>query len=690
MSRPKHRAGRRMGLLGPLVMLALVVGAGQVGILAVHAAPPVDSPGPPSADGVQPVIVDTRSSNDDCGQLGFDHGISIAGNGQASSGDMTVTVTGYNSPTGFTDWSSNLPIHGVYVKGGPSGGNLFSYPAGDTGDHDLHTPQKAGGGYYSVSHLALCWNDVPAEPDVSVVKANDPGGVVQNGDSITYTLTVSNGGTDTAIDVHVTDQLPSGVTFADGTAGCSEAAGLVTCALGDIGAGASVSVNITVTVDDAFCGAIVNGAHVSAANETGQATENNDSNEVSNSVECEEPNPPDLKVIKTSDATGILHEDDEFLYTITVTNVGDEQATGVELIDELPPGEAVNVVIPPFPTFGGHPCVLASSIPPGGIAHSTVQCLVPITLDPGESASVTIRVVVSGTACGPITNVVDVEGTNEPAANVGPDNHAEVTDTVACEPRIRLLKGGPELAHLGDTVTYVFDVKNTGGLDLSSIDLTDAKCDTTPNLTDDGDGDAVLAVGERWSFECDHTILAGDGDPVHNLATVSGDHDGGTVSDTDTHDIDVIHPDVDLEKTASPTSGPAGTAIVYTYAVTNTGDTTLFDISVDDDRVGHVGDIASLAAGQSSELTFEITLGSSPITNVATATGSDVLGASVSDVDGVTVSVVAGAGGGDGSGGGSPFTGSPTGTLSGWAAALALVGSLLLLAASRRRRETDS
>ena len=144
MRRPKHRARRRTALLAPVVWLALVAGAGQIGILAVQAAPPVDSPGPPSADGVQPVIADTQSSNDDCGQLGFDHGISIAGNGQASSGAMTVTVSGYNSPTGFADWSSNLPIHGVYVKGGPSGGNLFNYPAGDTGDQDLHTPQKSG------------------------------------------------------------------------------------------------------------------------------------------------------------------------------------------------------------------------------------------------------------------------------------------------------------------------------------------------------------------------------------------------------------------------------------------------------------------------------------------------------------------------------------------------------------------
>jgi uncharacterized repeat protein (TIGR01451 family) len=665
-------------------MIALAVG--QAGILGAQAAPPVDSPGPPSADGVQPVIVDTQSSNDECGQLGFDHGISIAGNGQVSSGDLTVTVTNYNSPTGFADWSSNLPIHGVYVKGGPSGGNLFSYPSGDTGDQDLHTPQKSDGGYYSVSHLAFCWNDVAGEPDVSIVKTNDPTGLVQNGASITYTLTVTNGGTATATQVEVTDELPAGVTFVSATAGCDEAAGVVTCALGDIGAGASLGVDITVTVDDTFCGPIVNAAHVSASNETGGATENNDSNDVSNAVECSEPTPPDLQVTKSSDAEGVLHDGDDFFYTITVTNVGDEEATGVEFEDVLPSG-ALNVAIPPFPTFGGEPCTVASSVLPGGIPHTTVQCG-PIDLGPGASASVTFKVIVTGDVCGSITNIVDVEGSNEPAENVGSDNHAEATDQVACVPRIRLSKNGPALAHVGDTVTYVFTVTNTGGVDLSNIDLTDTKCDSTPTLVADGNGDAVLAVEEQWTFRCDHTITTGDGDPVHNVATVTGDHEGGTVSDTDPHDVDVIHPDIDLEKTASPTSGPAGTTVVYTYAVTNTGDTTLFDISIDDDTLGHIGDIPSLAAGQTAERTFEITLGSSPITNVATAEGADALGGSVSDVDDATVTVVAAGGDddGDGTAGGSPFTGSDTGRLAGWIGLLVALGSVLIVA-SRERPE---
>ena len=684
MNRPAHRAGRRQLLLGPIVVVGALVVA-QLGILTARADPPVDSPGPPSADGVQPVILDTQSSNDDCGQLGFDHGISIAANGQASSGGMTVTVTGYNSPTGFADWSSNLPIHGVYAKGGPNGGNLFSYPAGDTGDQDLHTPQKPDGNYYMLSHLALCWNDVAGEPDVSVVKENDPVGAVQNGAQITYTLTVANDGTATATDVHVTDDLPAGVTFDNATAGCEEVAGLVTCSLGDIGAGASLSVDITVTVDDLFCGPIVNAADVSAANESDEAAGNNGSNDVTNSVGCDEPGPPDLQVTKTSDAEGVLHEGDDFLYTITVTNVGGEAATDVEFIDVLPLGGGLDVGIDPYPTFAGDPCIVASSVQPGGVPYTTVQCG-PVDLGPGESASVTVRVIVSGLDCGQLTNVVDVEAANEPPENVGDDNHAEATDEVACVPRIRLQKGSQLLAHVGDTVTYVFTVTNTGGIDLTNIDLSDPGCDSALVRTQDGTGDATLAVGEGWGFECDRTITSADGNPVHNVATVTGDHDGGTVSDTDAHDIDVLHPGIDLEKTASPTSGSAGTTIVYTYAVTNTGDTTLMNISVDDDQIGHIGEIASLEPGRTRELTAEITLGSSPITNVAVASGSDVIGGLVSDIDDATVSVVAGEGGG-GTGGGSPFTGAGTGLLVGWMAVLALLGTILL-AASRRRPDT--
>lgn len=574
------RRGRRSVLtFGAALVVAL--GLAQTGLVA-GAAATADSPGPASADGIQPVIVDTQSSNDDCGELGFDHGVSIAGNGPVSSGSLTVTISGYNSPTGFVDWSSNQPIDAVYVKGGPSGGNLFSYPAGDTGDQDLHTPQKADGGYYGVSHVAVCWNDAPAAPDVTVEKSNDPAGAVQAGGSITYTLTVTNGGDASATGVEVTDDLPSGVSFESASSGCTEAGGLVTCAVGDLAAGASADVEITVSVDEETCGSIANTAEVSAGNEGGGATGNNASNQVSNTVDCdEEPSPPDLEVTKTSDADGVLEEGDDITYTITVTNVGGSTANGVELHDTFPRG--VGVDASPFPMLKGELCLILSSVIVPGVPQATMDCG-PVSLDPGESASVTVTIP-SG-VCGPNTNEVDVEASNEPAQNVGPENHAEVTDQVACEQ----------------------------------------------------------------------------------------------------------NPDISLDKTASPTSGPAGTVIVYTYVVTNTGDTAMFDITVTDDKLGTIGHIESLAVGGSSQLTATFTLGTSPVTNVATVVGEDSSGHQVSAQDSATVTVVSAGGGGDGDDdgpGGTPFTGADTGGLGLLVLVLSTLGATLMALTGRRRGAAD-
>ena len=536
-------------------------------------------------------------------------------------------------------------------------------------------------------------SDVPV-PDVTVAEANDPSDTVLEGGSITYTLTVTNEGDGEAAAVQVRDQLPAGVTLADATAGCDEAAGLVTCALGEIGAHASLEADITVTVERAFCGAIVNSADVSASNEDGEAAGNNTSNEVSNHLACDEPaqsDPqpsagPDLQVSKGSDAGGILHEGDDVLYTITVTNVGNEVATGVELMDALPAG-AVNVAVPPFPTLAGRACAVTSSLPPGGgVPSAEVRCG-PVSLGPDTSSSVTVKVIVGGDVCGPVTNVVDVEGANEPAENVGPDNHAEATDDIACLPRIRLLQGGPSLAHVGDEVTYAFRARNIGDVDLSNIDITVARCDSSPALIDDGNGDDILSVGEEWRFGCDGTITVADGDPARNHAMVAGDHGGRSVTDSDTHDVNVIHPSIDLESTASPRSGTAGAVVVFSYAVTNTGDTNLFAVSVSDAQGSRMDEIATLPTGQTVRLTRRVALGSSPITYVTTAEGSDLLGALVSDIDDATVTAVAGAGAAGGSGGGSPFTGADTGALAAWTLVLASLGAVLLLL-SRGRSES--
>jgi virginiamycin B lyase len=84
---------------------------------------------------------------------------------------------------------------------------------------------------------------------------------VKLGTSFTYTLTLTNDGTAGATGVTLTDILPTGVTFVSATIGTAPRAGVVTFPVGDLAAGASVTVSITVTPTTS--GSIVNRASVS-------------------------------------------------------------------------------------------------------------------------------------------------------------------------------------------------------------------------------------------------------------------------------------------------------------------------------------------------------------------------------------------------------------------------------------------
>jgi uncharacterized repeat protein (TIGR01451 family) len=84
--------------------------------------------------------------------------------------------------------------------------------------------------------------------DLSLSKAVDKSNV-KHGDTVVYTLTVTNGGADDATGVAITDNLPAGVKYVsvsgDGT--YDNATGLWT--VGDVANGASKSLAITVTVN---------------------------------------------------------------------------------------------------------------------------------------------------------------------------------------------------------------------------------------------------------------------------------------------------------------------------------------------------------------------------------------------------------------------------------------------------------
>lgn len=83
--------------------------------------------------------------------------------------------------------------------------------------------------------------------DLSIVKTSTPATPVL-GQPLTYTLTVTNAGPDTAEQVTVTDVLPASLTYNSASAPCSYESGLrtVTCNLGSLSNGAQQSVDIGV------------------------------------------------------------------------------------------------------------------------------------------------------------------------------------------------------------------------------------------------------------------------------------------------------------------------------------------------------------------------------------------------------------------------------------------------------------
>jgi uncharacterized repeat protein (TIGR01451 family) len=163
--------------------------------------------------------------------------------------------------------------------------------------------------------------------DLSITKTGSPNPAMV-GNNLTYTLTVANDGPAIATGVTVIDALPN-VDFLSASPGCNPSGGTVTCDLGTVSSGQSRTV--TITVRPQTSGVIVNSATVSG-NESDPVASNNTAT-LSTTVE----GTADMQLAKTSSAgTNPTLVGDELTYTLTVTNLGPDEATDVVVSDTLP------------------------------------------------------------------------------------------------------------------------------------------------------------------------------------------------------------------------------------------------------------------------------------------------------------------------------------------------------------------
>lgn len=119
------------------------------------------------------------------------------------------------------------------------------------------------------------------QADLEITKTDSPDPAVA-GEQLTYTIEVENLGPEDALDVEVTDTLPSEVTYASDTAGCDTSAlPELTCELGDLANAATTSFDIVVDVPADLASA---GGPVTITNDASVTALADDANQTNNSV----------------------------------------------------------------------------------------------------------------------------------------------------------------------------------------------------------------------------------------------------------------------------------------------------------------------------------------------------------------------------------------------------------------------
>ena len=269
-------------------------------------------------------------------------------------------------------------------------------------------------------------------------------------------------------------------------------------------------------------------------------------------------------------------------WTYTVTNTGGVPLTEVTVTDDLVAADDIDC--------GG----TGSNVVPGPLApEASFTCVATGIATAGQYANM-------GTVTGMDPTMVQV-------ADEDPSHYLGVAPSVDIE---KFTNGqdadtptGP-LVTVGDEVEWTYVVTNTGEVPLTGVTVTDDLV-AAGEIDCDGTGSNVVPgpLDPDESFTCVATGTAVAGQYA-NVGTVTGtgpvttDVDGNPVAGAPVTDGDPSHyfgiaPAVDIEKStngqdADTPTGPlvaVGGAVRWTYAVTNTGNVPLTDVTVTDDQV---------------------------------------------------------------------------------------------------------
>jgi uncharacterized repeat protein (TIGR01451 family) len=305
-------------------------------------------------------------------------------------------------------------------------------------------------------------NIVAAPADMSVSKT---GPVTANaGTVISYTITVTNGGPNPAINATLTDTIPAGTTFASlvspGGWSCTTPAvngsGAINCTIGSMAAGSAV---FTLNVNGPAAPASVSNTATVSSSSTDNTPGNNSSTANTNVI-----NTADLSITKTATATAA--QGTNVTYNISLTNNGPNPATSVSLTDALPANTTfVSTAQPTGPAF-------ICTNPTVG-TNGTVTCT-NASLASGATATFTIVATVSGSApLGTLNNTANATTTSTDPTT--PNTSTAGTVITAGNADVGVVKTpAPGPYGTGNSLTYTIAVSNAGPTAAANVTVTDA------------------------------------------------------------------------------------------------------------------------------------------------------------------------------------------------------------------------
>ncbi len=349
----------------------------------------------------------------------------------------------------------------------------------------------------------------------------------------------------------------------------------------------------------------------------------------------------DIQITKT-DGQEAYTPGQDVTYTMQVTNNGPFGAEAIEVSDPLPAG----IATANWTCAGASGATCENASGTGGIDAEHLN------LPANASATYTITMSVPDDFTGELSNTVSLVLPDDVVDNNLADNTA--TD-VTQEASMSLTKE----AELQDTnnngvpdvdekIIYTFTVTNTGAAPLSNVTVDDPGIVTSGSIATlpPGVTDSETIIGEytltgadidSGSVENHATVNAQDpdGDPVSAESAPPGGQPGDatTIDLPGSAAVEIIKTST-LNDTIANGRPDAGEMIEYTFTVTNSGNLTLTDIVVSDDRADLVGSpiAGPLAAGDSDTSvtgTYKITqadIDAGSVANLASATGKDPAG----------------------------------------------------------------